>query len=419
MVSSNILSGDHWSGREVTYSMPSSASEYGSTYGAGEARGFAPVTPAQAEAIRRALDAWASLIDVEFKEVSTGGEIRFSQSSLVPTAWAYRPGSTEESGDVWLGSARGYFSGGSYHGQFAPGSYALMTITHEIGHALGLTHPTTSYHDELQYSIMSYHSYAGSPDGSYVNAEGTYPSTPMIEDVLALQSVYGASRRHAGDDVYKLDPSSGVVLRTLWDSGGHDTLDLSAYSTPITIDLSRPGWIDLGTQRASLGGGRSADGNVYVVDGTHLEVVVTGSGDDVIRTDPSVSSRVDPGSGHDRVVAGPGWDTLVVSGDWTATRSGSETTITHGGGQVVASGVELVTDGSRTWWMVGEDPTAPELAREVALLYRAGLGRDVDAGGYAHWRDSGATVEDVAAAICSSPEYSSRFGGDDLSLIHI
>jgi serralysin len=45
---------------------------------------------------------------------------------------------------------------------------------------------------------------------------------------------------HAGDDTYR--PTVDAVMRTRWDAGGADTLDLSAFTVGLAIDL-RPGAI--------------------------------------------------------------------------------------------------------------------------------------------------------------------------------
>lgn len=67
---------------------------------------------------------------------------------------------------------------------------------------------------------MSASASAGSP-GSWSSVE---PSTPMLDDILAIQAIYGANTStHAGDDVYVFG-SGASAFRTLWDAGGQDTI---------------------------------------------------------------------------------------------------------------------------------------------------------------------------------------------------
>ncbi len=65
-------------------------------------------------------------------------DLRIASSSAPTTAWAYTPGSSAEAGDVWFGTAKGYYSNPT------DGNYAKLTFIHELGHALGLGHPHQS-----------------------------------------------------------------------------------------------------------------------------------------------------------------------------------------------------------------------------------------------------------------------------------
>jgi Matrixin len=104
------------------------------------------------------------------------------------------------------------------------GGYGMLTMEHEIGHALGLSHPgtydastgvggfagTDTYAtDNRQYTIMSYFGYysnkvPGTPngwtqDGNGIGPDGgtaggtlLNPQTPMVDDIAAIQALYGA-----------------------------------------------------------------------------------------------------------------------------------------------------------------------------------------------------------------------------------
>ena len=72
--------------------------------------------------------------------------------------------------------------------------------------------------DALKYSIMSYRDYVGDDiDGVGPNF---FPTTPMLYDVLALQTLYGANWNYrSGNDTYSWAPGA-KVYETIWDGGG-------------------------------------------------------------------------------------------------------------------------------------------------------------------------------------------------------
>ena len=117
--------------------------------------------------------------------------------------------------------------------------------------------------------------------------------------------MYGADYTYrSGNTVYSWTPGSGItyvdgvawltpggnrIFMTIWDGGGIDTYDFSAYSTGVTIDLG-PGDYSIGSsaQLAYLGGGNYAHGNVYnayLFQGdarSYIENAIGGSGNDFI-----------------------------------------------------------------------------------------------------------------------------------------
>ena len=169
-------------------------------------------------------------------------------------------------GDVWID---GFVPSNFF--PIADSYYAITTLIHETGHALGLSHPgdynalgpdgevlTVTYEnqaeyaqDSLQYSIMSYF------DGYETGAQFVdfnllnfaYPSTPQIHDIATIQAIYGADYTTRADDTvygfhsteagttYDFTQNSRPVL-SIWDGGGNDTLNLSGFSTDSTINLN-------------------------------------------------------------------------------------------------------------------------------------------------------------------------------------
>lgn len=186
--------------------------------------------------------------------------------------------------------------------------------------------------DAMAWSVMSYSSYAGA-SGPYSNDTFGYAQTPMLRDIAAVQALYGADyTTRAGDTVYTWDaqtgekfvdgvgqgrPGGGTVFETVWDGGGRDTIDLSRHDGDLRIDLSPGGWIDFGNdQRAGLGGGHEAPGNValaYLHQGDQralVENAVGGSGDDVVTGNQGNNVLVG-GAGADRIEAVGGNNVLA------------------------------------------------------------------------------------------------------------
>lgn len=323
-----VLSGYEWSGTSLTYAFPDSKGDYG--YKDEKDHKFAPVHNKIEDAARHVLDAdYGNTFNDAFSvegftnlNVSEGSDkkadIRYAESSSAdPTAYAYYPTGGEISGDIWFGKSQIYESP-------KIGNYAFATVLHETGHALGLKHgheaasfdriKTTleGKYDSLEYSVMTYHSYAGQKgSGGYTNEEGGFPQTYMMADIRALQHMYGADfTANSGNTVYSWNPGSGDTLingnigispdknrifATLWDGGGEDTYDLSAYTSDLSIDL-RPGKYSVfkNSQLADLdqfsgSKDRIASGNIYnarLFEGNTaslIENAIGGAGDDLLR----------------------------------------------------------------------------------------------------------------------------------------
>jgi serralysin len=163
-------------------------------------------------------------------------------------------------GDVYLNFA--YFPINEWS-NFSPVSRVNQTFLHEVLHSLGLSHPhingtslSTEFSalanligDELSplgfaqattargmykeyFTVMSY------DDQLQIDASfrGFNAYTPMLLDVIALQSVYGVGRgtHGSGSDTISAGDRG---YRVYYDKGGVDTLDLSQYSTGAYLAL--------------------------------------------------------------------------------------------------------------------------------------------------------------------------------------
>ncbi|MEY8840207.1 M10 family metallopeptidase C-terminal domain-containing protein, partial [Cribrihabitans sp. XS_ASV171] len=117
------------------------------------------------------------------------------------------------------------------------------------------------------------------------------------------------------------DPGGNRIFATIWDGGGTDTYDLSAYADDLDLDLS-PGEHSLfnSTQQASLGNGNSARGNIFnalLHDGdtrSLIENAIGGSGDDTISGNQT-GNDLAGGGGSDTINGAQGSDELTGGSD--------------------------------------------------------------------------------------------------------
>jgi serralysin len=341
-----LLAGVRWIGT-VSYSFPNSPNDYSMNYyGNGEATavGFSQVPPVVQQAMNYAVSLVSNYTNLTIQFAGTdSADIMVAQSPVAnPTAYAYYPVSVPAGGDIWFGTQYNYSLS-------ALGNYYFFTSVHELGHALGLKHshetggvssvavPTS--HDSHEFTVMTYRSFMSGPVTGYTNEGYGYPQTFMANDILALQSLYGADySTHSDNTVYTWSPTTGQgfingmaqlapgngaggganrIFETIWDGNGIDTFDLSNYSVGSTINLN-PGASSItdAAQLAYLGNGRYASGNVYnayLVNSdarSYIDHAIGGSGNDTLIGN-AISNHLNGGTGNDTLVGGGSNDTIV------------------------------------------------------------------------------------------------------------
>ena len=316
---------------------------------------------------RWALEAWTNVTGIRFEFVNDdNAHITFDddQDSGDTNAYTYR--STGEGFIVsahinvpadWITDAEARMD-----------SYAFYAYLHETGHALGLDHPgpyDATYlalidkiflNDSYQTTVMSYFH---QEYDKYVNASFARPVTPMIADIIAIQSLYGVPADiYPGDTVYGYGANvegyldevfarwtgegdtsfDDPVTLTLYDSGGIDTLDLRTDNTNQRVDLRPEGISDV----------YGLVGNLIISRDTLLENFIAGSGDDVVAGNDAANHLqgrdgndnlqgnggndvLEGGAGADRLVGGTGTDSVSYSGSNTGvTVNLSDATVTGG-----------------------------------------------------------------------------------------
>ncbi|MGQ3214368.1 MAG: M10 family metallopeptidase [Shinella sp.] len=362
----SVLVGTAWSGSTVTYAFPTLASDY-SYFGFAD-NGFNTITAAQKNnalfAMEKSFGGSANdgfsvegFTNLNFTAGSSSdATLRFAESLTPGTAEvADFPGNlltfdTADDGDIWFGTA----DAGTIFDLRKPvaGNYAWHTLIHELGHALGLKHAQENLvygampdeTNSVEFTVMSYRSFIGDFGDGYDYEQFGAPQTFMMADIAALQHMYGADySTNSGATVYKWTPDSGKtfvngqvaiapgdnrIFATIWDGGGNDTYDLSAYKDSVSVDL-RPGKhsvFDAG-QLAFLGGGPNdgfARGNLFnalLFEGdlrSLIENAKGGSGNDEIRGNQAANTLYGNGGndilygfdGDDKFYGGAGRDIL-------------------------------------------------------------------------------------------------------------
>ncbi len=286
----------------------------------------------------------------------------------------------------------------------ALGSFEFLTILHELGHALGLTHPgpyndvgelvygrdNVYPEDTNQYSIMSYFSEQspGVPDDSF--AHGGSESTPMLHDIAAIQAIYGANMStRTGDNIYGFNSNNARTFSngfsfdpydfakvdnpvfTIWDAGGIDTIDASGYGAfenaigrmetlAQRIDLREGHYSSIGYTHFDNSAVRAFPliNNIAIAYGVTIENAIGGDGDD--RIDGNDADNVLTGNrgddlmfgagGNDRLIGGEGDDRLFGQGDDDTLIGGNGNDTLLGG-----SGRDLLEGGAGEDFMRGDD----------------------------------------------------------------
>jgi hypothetical protein len=273
------------------------------------------------DAARNALLNWTAVTGIKFVETNGWANMSFSEDQggayATPTGVAWNGVNSHSHINI-----EANWTNGSW--------YKFQTYVHEIGHAMGLGHAgnyngSASFgadaryqEDSWQHSVMSYFNQDQNP---YASGNYAYALTPMMADIVAIQSIYGTPTDvRTGNDTYgdfRTVTEVGTSMYantavTIFDTGGVDTFNFSQRSANQVIDLHDGAFSNID--------GRLS--NLAIARGTIIENAITGSGADrIIGND--VANRLEGNAGTDTLLGMGGDDVLVGGRDADALDGGT------------------------------------------------------------------------------------------------
>lgn len=297
-----LLSGSYWSGIEVaakptivTYSFPTAAPGYDAAINdpnltPAALASFTAFNATEQQMARDALAEWGNASGLIFIEVAPGqGDINFQELDFTGTGYDGAGGIAYRPFGGWDFSIYPYFnsdldsSGDVFMNADVPMVYG--TLLHEIGHALGLKHPTEPWTD-----------FAADPDVVHPVWTVDDPALTIMSqlsggtghltaiDIQAIQAIYGTSAQDGTQ-----------VAAWSWKAAGQ-ILTQTGFATADAIR---------GSSVVDVINGMDGDDRLYGLNGN--DSLTGGNGNDTL----------DGGPGNDKLSGGAGDDlyVLTASGD--------------------------------------------------------------------------------------------------------
>ncbi len=318
-------------------------------------------------AFRKVFDTWSAVANVKFSETSNssaadlwywkGFSADFDKNALawhdLPDGSGQRPlyGAFNQDGPAW--NLNGLASGGE----------GFLTIMHEIGHGLGLSHPheqstpfpgvTKDFDSFGQYNLnqgifttMSYNRGWTTKFKTQTSLTYGLQKTPMALDVAAVQLIYGANTHyHTAADTYELPDAGGLGVgwQCIWDAGGRDLISAAKSKLGATIDLR-----EAPLTGAHAGGyvswHKGVAGGFTIAHGAVIENATGGAGNDIINGN-ELTNELRGGAGNN-TLNGNGGDDRIYGGvgiDQESGGSGNDWLYASKAGDVLDGGLGVDT----------------------------------------------------------------------------
>ncbi len=380
-----------------------------------DASGFTPFSAAQIAAAEKSFQAWSDVANIHFQRVDDGNGYSDNATILLgnfdsgsAAGFTYLPGSRatgSDDGDVWINGSLSYDKAPTI------GNYGGQVLIHEIGHSIGLTHPSdydasdstaptyaasaSYFEDSRQYTVMSYF------DESNTGAQygNVYSAVPLLDDISAIQALYGANTSaFTGDTTYgfhsnsdrdwfSATSASSKLVFAVWDAGGNDTFDFSGFSQAQTIDLRAGDF-------SSVGG---LTDNIAIAYGATIENAIGGSGaDEVIGN--TAANLLQGNAGNDTMSGEAGNDTL---------QGGAGNDQLDGG-----SGSDWLDGGDGNDTLRGSPGIGPAGSAHEADFYMGGAGSDTITGGPGNDHIYGNEQNTTAGSVDGADSLSGGDGND-------
>lgn len=355
---------------DLTYSF---AKTPGSTFSQPRLKGFSEFSSQQQVQARLAMQTWSDVANITFTEKANNGSSdgHLSLGNFDEIEGVKGPnGKAITIYDPELKEHQTWFRVGSYAGNRAPGLHTLgrQTLVHEVGHHLGLRHPghyggpNSGYASGAQYaqdsvghSLMSYWDERHTGQDFTRNGERRYASAPQMDDIVAIQKLYGPNwKTRSGDTVYGFRSNTGrdhytvrnpnaPMIATIWDGGGRDTVNLSGYRNDQKVNLNAGTFSDVGGMK----------GNLSIAPGVVIENAIGGKGRDFMLGNQVANELrgmggddvMDGGGGPDKYWGGPGKDTFLFSDPLHSTAQAPDTIMDFRSGEdrIDVSNIRIAT----------------------------------------------------------------------------
>ena len=340
-----------------------------------------PMSSSEKAAVRAALSLVGSFTGLTFTEVQefnqSFGQIRLTVSQQSNTkGYTWLPETSNingQAGDIYMDEESMLY--------LQPGGEGLQALLHELGHALGLRHPTNvdvndhwaqvaaDTFDSTQWSVMA----------KSTSSQGLSRIDFGVLDISALRYTYGVKLVNAGDSIYKLADTDGQILRTIIDDGGVDIVDCSSLSTGASVNLGAGKYWDIGLTNDGI----KATNNMSTSLDTFLEAVIGTAYDDVLIGNAQ-NNQFTPGKGNDWIDGAEGVDTVYFDAkkaDFFLNKTGSNIELwsanANTGLKTLANVERLVFQDMAMAWDLGSSQHGGESVLLLSALFPGKMAFDV------------------------------------------